>query len=91
MPIRVSKIIEYATIIGLIFGSVEWINSTIATKTDLLVAVNSIERGMIDANKSYYERIGIDNLSEEDKERFEVLKNEEKANEIQYKRLLGLD
>ena len=92
MPIiRPSKLIEYATLIGLLYGAFMWIDDTVATKTDILIVRNTVERGQIENEMRYFRRIGLDNLSPEDKEAFVDLKLEKKENEKQHDKLLGLD
>jgi len=88
---RLSKIIEYLTLLSMLAGGALWISTTIATKTDVLLAMNTIEEGRIASDLIYYERVGTENLSAEDKIRFDLLTIEEKANEAQRRQLLGLD
>ena len=87
----VARLIEYATLIGLIFAGWVWLNDTIATKQDILITRNIIELGQINSNMLYYTRIGLDNLKPSDKEAYEDLKSDKKQNEKQHSKLLGLD
>lgn len=88
---NIVRLVEYGTLVSMIVGSWMWMTDIVATKKDVLIAVNNIEAGRIASDKHYFERIGLDNLSPEDKERFRTLKLEEKVNEAQHARLLGLD
>lgn len=90
-PIQATKIIEYAAIFSLFVSGMAWVNNTVATKADVLIAMNTIEAGRIASNLVYYERQGTDHLSPEDKAAFTILKKQEIANETQRKKLLGLD
>jgi len=89
--VSVPKIIEYGSLFAMVFGVAVWVDKTVATKTDVLIAMNLIEAGRIASDMVYYERIGVDNLTLIDKERFKMLELEEDTNDKQHRKLLGLD
>ena len=89
--VLIASIITGLTVIsGSIFKTVDWIDSTIVTKDDLAIAVTDIRLGQIEESLARYHRIGIPNLTDQEKHRYNKLILAEAANEKQRKILLGL-
>ena len=94
-------IISLSVISGSVFKTYNWIDNTIVTKdffTEKLevvqksndIAINDLRLLMIDESLSRYYSIGLTNLTDQQKHRYDKLILAEAANDAQRKMLLGL-
>lgn len=91
MKINAKELLTYLSIGGILVTTVFWLLNTVATKQDLLIAVSEVRLTQIEESLLRYQRMGINNLSDFDKHRYENLLEAEKANDKQRRKLLGLE
>ncbi len=77
-------------ILGGVYNVYSWADSTIVTKDELMIAVTDIRLGQIEESLARYHDIGLKNLSDTQKHRYDKLILAETANDEQRKILLGL-
>jgi len=87
---KLALIISIFTIVGGLFTATVWLSSVIVTKDDLMLAVTDINLRLIDESIARYHSMGLDNLNDVDKHRYEKLLLAEQANDKQRRELLGL-
>ena len=86
----IAFIISIFTMVGMIYTGATWFLNTIVTKDDLLLAVTDIRLGQIEESISRLHRIGLPNLTDSEKHRYDKLILAEQANDQLRKQLLGL-
>jgi len=91
------KIVFIASIVGSLtvigtggYNVYTWFDETIVTKDDLMIAVTDIRLGQIEESLARYHDMGLKNLSDTQKHRYDKLITAERANEEHRKILLGL-
>jgi len=87
---KIAFAISLFTLIGMLYTAYNWLSNTIVTKDDLMLAVTDIRLGQIEESLARYHRIGLTNLTDPEKHRYDKLILAEKSNEIQRSKLLGL-
>ena len=86
----VAPTIKIFTLIGMLYTFYLWIDNTLVTKDDLIIALTEIRLGQIEESLSRYHRIGLPNLTDSEKHIYDKLILAEIANENQRNEILGL-
>lgn len=87
---KLALVISIFTIIGSLTTATVWLSGIIVTKDYLMIAVTDIRLGQIEESIARYHDIGIKNLTDTQKHRYNKLLLAEKSNNEQRKALLGL-
>lgn len=86
----IAFVISVLTLLGMFYTTYSWFKNTIVTKDDLMIAVTDIRLGQIEESLARYHDIGLKNLTDRQKHRYDKLILAEQANDKQRKDLLGL-
>jgi len=85
-----SIVASLGVILGGVYNVYSWLDDNIVTKDDLMIAVTDIRLGQIEESLARYHDIGLKNLSDTQKHRYDKLILAEKFNDNQRKDLLRL-